>query len=178
MSGDDDNSAQVHLESAPAWFPAISTRHGNIAIVVAIAIAGLLFAWQSSLLEFGTLTMPGAGFVPLILSVATVALAAVIFVRERQQPDTGEKVALGHRDVVIVFAAMLAIPVLFEPLGAYVTLGLFGAVLLVLIARTSLLLAVISAIVAMVACWFFFQIALGLQLPIGSVWDWFTQLNG
>jgi hypothetical protein len=99
--------------------------------------------------------------------VATVALAAVIGVRDWRQTDSGETVALGHRDVLIVFAAMLALPPLFEPLGAYVTLGLFGAVLLALVARTSLVIAGISAVVGMAACWYFFQVALGLQLPIG-----------
>jgi hypothetical protein len=62
---------------------------------------------------------------------------------------------------------LLAVPLLFEPLGAYATLGLFGATLLVLIARCSLVVAGLSAIIAMAACWYFFQVALGLQLPIG-----------
>jgi hypothetical protein len=62
---------------------------------------------------------------------------------------------------------MLAVPPLFERLGAYVTLGLFGAVLLVLVARSSLVIAGVAAVAGMAACWYFFQVALGLQLPIG-----------
>ena len=58
-------------------------------------------------------------------------------------------------------------PLLFEPLGAYLSLGLFGAVLLVLIARVSVPLASLAACVAMAACWYFFQVLLGLQLPRG-----------
>jgi hypothetical protein len=30
-------------------------------------------------------------------------------------------------------------------------------------------IAVVSAVVAMAACWYFFQVALGLQLPVGDV---------
>ena len=71
--------------------------------------------------------------------------------------------------MVIVFLAMLAVPPLFEPLGAYLTLGLFGAVLLVLVARTGVLVAVAAAAVGMVACWYFFGVALALQLPTGAV---------
>jgi hypothetical protein len=73
---------------------------------------------------------------------------------------------------------MMAVPPLFEPLGAYVTLGLFGAVLLVLVARTSVVIAGVAAVAAMAACWYFFQVALGLQLPFGSVWEWLAQMNG
>ena len=105
--------------------------------------------------------------VGLVLSLLIVALAAIIGVREWRQADSGEMVELGHRDVLIVLAAMLFVPPLFEPLGAYVTLGLFGAVLLVLVARTSFVIAGMSAVIAMAACWYFFQVALGLQLPIG-----------
>jgi len=56
---------------------------------------------------------------------------------------------------------------LFEPLGAYLSLGLFGAVLLVVLARVSVPLAIVSACIAMAACWYFFQVLLGLELPIG-----------
>jgi hypothetical protein len=96
-----------------------------------------------------------------------VVLAVVIGVGDWLQAASRETVALGHRDVLIVLAAMLAVPPLFEPLGAYVTLGLFGAALLVLIARVSLLMAGLSAAIGMAACWYFFQVLLGLRLPIG-----------
>ena len=69
--------------------------------------------------------------------------------------------------MLVVFVALLAVPTVFEWLGAYLTLGVFGAALLVLIARTSLWLAVLAAVIAMAGCWFFFQLLLGLQLPTG-----------
>jgi len=83
------------------------------------------------------------------------------------RPANGETVALGHRDVLIVLAAALAVPLLFDPLGAYLTLGLFGVVVLVLIARVSLLLAIAASVAGMAACWYFFEVLLGLQLPTG-----------
>jgi hypothetical protein len=146
---------------------AINARQGSIWIAAALCAAGLIFASQAVPLDFGTIEVPGPGFIPLILSLLTVALAAIIGVREWRQADSGETVELGHRDVLIVLAAMLFVPALFEPLGAYVTLGLFGAMLLVLVARTSFVIAGISAVIGMAACWYFFQVALGLQLPIG-----------
>ena len=44
-----------------------------------------------------------------------------------------------------------------------------GAVLLVVIARVSLPLAALAACIAMAACWYFFQVLLGLQLPRGPI---------
>jgi hypothetical protein len=102
-----------------------------------------------------------------MLGLLVFVLAVIIGVRLWLQVDSHEPLDLGHRDVLIVFAAMLAVPLLFEPLGAYVTLGLFGAALLVLIARSSPVVASLAAVAGMAACWYFFQVALGLQLPMG-----------
>jgi hypothetical protein len=169
MSGDADNPAPVGGDAGQVLFPAVSVRRGEIWIAAVLVIAGLVFGWQASLLDLGTLALPGPGFIPLVLSLATIALGGIIGWGEWRRADSGETVELGHRDVLIVCAAMLIVPLLFEPLGAYVTLGLFGAVLLVLVARSSLVIAVVSAVVGMAACWYFFQVALGLQLPVGGV---------
>ncbi len=175
MSGDADNPAPVGCDPGQVLFRAISARRGEIWIAAVLAAAGLVFASQASLLEFGDFSLPGPGFIPLALGLATFALGSIIGVREWLRADSGETVELGHRDVLIVFAAMLAVPLLFEPLGAYVTLGLFGAVLLVLVARSSLVIAGFAAVVGMAACWYFFQAALGLQLPVGDVLERIVQ---
>jgi Tripartite tricarboxylate transporter TctB family len=146
---------------------AITARRGGMCVAAVLAVVGLLFTWQASLIDFGDLALPGPGFFPLVLGVLVFVLAVVIGVTDWLQVTYRETVELGHRDVLIVFAALLAVPSLFEPLGAYATLGLFGAALLVLIARRSLVIAGLSATIGMAACWYFFQVALGLQLPIG-----------
>jgi hypothetical protein len=145
----------------------ISASRGGMCVAGVLAAIGLLFAWQASLIDFGDFALPGPGFFPLVLGVLVFVLSAVIGVEDWLGMGSQETIELGHRDVLIVFAALLVVPLLFEPLGAYATLGLFGAVLLVLIARVSLVVAGLSAITAMVLCWYFFQVALGLQLPIG-----------
>jgi hypothetical protein len=182
MSGEADNPAPVSHETGRVLFPAISARHGALWVAATLAVTGAVFVWQALLLDFGTVALPGPGFIPLGLAVLTVVLAGLIGFAEWRPPDSGETIELGHRDVLIVFAAMLAVPPLFQPLGADVTLGLFGAALLVLIARTSVVIAAVAAVVGMTASWYFFEVALGLQLPVGWVWEgmweWFTQANG
>jgi Tripartite tricarboxylate transporter TctB family len=169
MGGDLENPAPGGGDARPALFHAINARRGGICIAAVLATVGLIFTWQASLIDFGDFALPGPGFFPLVLGVLVFVVAAMIGARDWFQADSGETVALGHRDVLIVLAAMLAVPLLFEPLGAYLTLGLFGAVLLVLVARTPIVIACLAAIVAMVGCWYFFQVALGLQLPLGPL---------
>lgn len=146
---------------------ALCTRRGGLWTAAVLCLVGVLFVWQASLLDLGSVALPGPGFFPFVLGAVLAALAAVIGSEIWRQAANAETVDLGHRDVMVVCAALLAIPPLFEPLGAYITLGLFGAVLLVVIARVSLLLAGAAAVIGMVACWYFFQVLLGLQLPTG-----------
>jgi putative tricarboxylic transport membrane protein len=153
---------------AVRWLPrTVSARRGGIVVAAVLAGVGLVFAWQASLLDFGGFDLPGPGFFPLVLGVLVFAFAVLIAIEGLRGAGEGETVELGHRDVLIVFAALIAVAALFEPLGAYLSLGLFGAVLLVVLGRVSVPLAIASAAVAMVACWYFFQVLLGLQLPRG-----------
>jgi hypothetical protein len=133
-----------------------------------LAAVGAVFVWQAALLDLGDIALPGPGFFPLVLGAALTIFAAVIGI-ECWRTSGCETVELGHRDVVIVIAALLAVPLVFELLGANMTLGLFGTLLLVLIGRVALPLAIAAAGLGMAACWYFFQVLLGLQLPAGPL---------
>src|SRR5947208_2769556 len=120
-----------------------------------LAAAGALFVWQALLLDLGDIALPGPGVLPLLLGPILAVCATLIGIdcwRSRE----GEAVEFGHRDVVITIAALLMIPVIFEPLGALVALGLFGIAILVLIGRIGPLLAIAATGLGMAACWYFF----------------------
>src|SRR5215470_1087984 len=135
----------------------VDIRHGGVAVAGFLAAVGALFIWQASLLDLGNLGLPGPGFFPLVLAVLLFLLAIVIGADRWHARSNGETVELGHRDVLIVFGAALLVPLTFEWLGAYLSLGLFGVIVLVLIARVSLLLAIAATAAGMLACWYFFQ---------------------
>jgi hypothetical protein len=145
----------------------ICMRRGGLCVVGALAAIALLFIWQASLIDLGNIGLPGPGFFPLMMALLLFGLAIIIGIEGWRSRPTGETIELGHRDVLIVFAAMLVVPPLFEPLGALPTLGLFSAALLYLVARISLPLSIAASAAGMAACWFFFELLLGVQLPGG-----------
>jgi hypothetical protein len=147
---------------------AFSQRRGGMAVAAVLGAAGAIFAWQAALLDVGNVDLPGPGFFPLALGVLLVIFSAAIGF-DYWRSSERETIELGHRDVLLVIAALLAVPLLFEPLGALPTLGLFGAALLVLVARVRIALAIVAAALGMAACWYFFQVVLGLQLPTGPL---------
>jgi putative tricarboxylic transport membrane protein len=145
----------------------IGSRRGGLLAAGALALTGLIFAWQASLLDLGHIGLPGPGFFPLVLAGLLVFLAALIAIESRRASFKDEPLEFGHPPVLITFAALLAVPLLFELVGAYITLGLLSAVLLLLIARVSVLLAIVCSAVGMAACWYLFGELLGVRLPIG-----------
>jgi hypothetical protein len=147
---------------------AFSARRGGIVVAGLLAASGGVLVWQAARLDLGVGAVPGPGFFPLLLGAMLVILAVAIGIGCWRSSD-GEPVELGHRDVLIVMVALLLVPLAFEPLGALLTLGLFGVVLLALIARVALPLAAVAAALAMAGCWYFFQHLLGLQLPSGPL---------
>jgi len=150
------------------WLPfVINARWGGVALAGMLAVTGVFFAWQSTMLDLGGLGLPGPGFFPLLLALLLGAFSIVIGVGSWRAPATDRPIELGHPHVLITSAALLAVPVLFDPLGAYITLGLLSAVLLVFVARLSLLLSAVSIILGMGACWYLFEVLLGVRLPAG-----------
>jgi putative tricarboxylic transport membrane protein len=146
---------------------AIGSRRAGLLAAGTLALIGLIFAWQASRLDLGQIGLPGPGFFPLVLGGLLVVFAAAIAIEGRLVSSKDEPLEFGHAQVLITFAALLAVPLLFELLGAYITLGLMSAVLLVFIVRVSLLLAVVSSAVGMAACWYLFGELLGVRLPTG-----------
>jgi len=145
---------------------AFSDRRGGIFVACMLGAAGAFFAWQALRLDLGGIASPGPGFLPLLLG-ATLGLCAILIGIDRWRSSEGEPVELGHRDVLITVAALLMIPFIFEPLGAYISLGLFGITMLVLVGRVAVLLAITATSLGLAACWYFFQVLLGVQLPTG-----------
>jgi putative tricarboxylic transport membrane protein len=180
-AGTDVRSPTARKPHAPGLPRLVSARRGGVVVAGLLAAVGAFFVWQSSQLDLGNVDLPGPGFFPLVLGAVLLIFSAVIGIGDwraskndaikndaiRSDANKSEAVELGHRDVAIAIAALLAVPLVFEPLGAYITLGLFGTVLLVLLGRVPPLLAIGAACLAMAGCWYFFQVLLGLQLPTG-----------
>jgi hypothetical protein len=147
----------------------VSARGGGIGAALALLLTGALFAAESLRLDLGSVGLPGPGFFPLTLGVLLMGFAATIAAGVILSAGTGEPIELGHRDVLIALAALLGVCVGFEPLGAYLTLGLFSGALLVLIGHVPVGIAAFAASAGMLAVWYFFKVLLGLQLPSGPI---------
>src|SRR5262245_26904818 len=131
-------------EEQGAWARPVSERVGGAIVALALLATAVFFVWQSALLPFGRVGLPGPGFFPFALGIVLGVLALAVLVRTLQSSgDKAEPIFLGHRDVLIAMAAMAGLALSFERLNAYVALGAFTLVLLLSVARTKLWKAVL-----------------------------------
>jgi hypothetical protein len=144
-------------------------RRGGLVVAAALAIVGTGFASQALTLTFGDLGLPGPGFFPFVLGVLLVALTAAIFVTALRAPAGEPRVTLGHPPVLVTVSAMIAAAALFERLGAFISLGGFSAVMLVFVGGVRIAPAILASALGMLAVWYVFRVALGVQLPLGPL---------
>jgi len=163
-----EDAAQESAARERRAFPwLIGARRAGFIAAGALALTGLVFAWQAARLDLGQLGLPGPGFFPLALGLLLVLFSGAIALESWLARAKDEPLEFGHPQVLITLAALLAVPMLFEPLGALIALGLLSVALLVFIARVSPVLAVLWSALGMAACWYLFQELLGVRLPMG-----------
>ena len=159
------------IESSPekrSVLPVIlNLRRCGLATAALLALVGAFFVIQAAWLPLGSVKLPGPGFFPLALGGALLILSLAVGFGIWSEGHNPETVELAHRDAVVTALLLLLVPAGFEPAGAYLTLGTFGFLMLILIARTRILTAFASAGTAMAATWYFFHKLLGVQLPLG-----------
>ncbi len=151
----------------------VNARRGEAIVAGVLFVVGMAFSWAASQLPMGDAALPGPGFFPFVLGILLamagigVMIRLVRLGRIEETRGTGETVAFGHRPVVLTFLALLLVPLFFERAGAVVTLGVFAALVVVIVGRSPWWRAAAGSALGMVAAWYFFKILLGVQLPAG-----------
>jgi hypothetical protein len=167
-----DNRDTPHDAAAQgAWGRPMPARTGEIAVAIALLAVAVFFISQAALLDFGRIGLPGPGFFPFALGVALALVSLMILYVMVRSPDEAEPVYVGHRDVLVVIAALAGVAFAFEQSDTYLVLGTFLAFVLLLVARTTLLRALLGACLGMALVWLMFKFALGVRLPTSQVWS-------
>jgi hypothetical protein len=140
-------------------------------MALVLFVTAVFFVWHAALLPFGRVGLPGPGFFPFALGAVLGLLALAILARTLLGAGEGEPVHFGHRDVLIVLAALLGVAIAFERADSYLLLGAFAGLLLLFVARARPWRAALGATLGMVAVWALFRLALGVRLPTGEFWQ-------
>jgi hypothetical protein len=164
------------VQTQSAWARSFPTRIGEAIAAAALLVCGAFFAWHASYLPFGEVGLPGPGFFPFALGILLGALGLVLLLRTWWTADLGRSF-LGHRDVLVTVLALVGVAVALElaeryPVDAYLVLGTFTGVMLLVVARTALWRAALGACLGMIGVWAVFSWALGVRLPAADFWEY------
>jgi hypothetical protein len=135
-------------------------------------VVGLTVIALSGDLPFGQLSMPGAGFLPLIIAVLIVMFSGLLFLRARESPAFSE---IGWDDsrhalqVIVITAVSISLYITF---GFVITMLLMMLGLTIVIERRNLVRAGAYSLFVVLATYVTFGHVLQAPLPPGILGYW------
>ena len=141
-------------------------RADHVAGTFFVAV-GLLVIALSGDLPFGQLSMPGAGFLPILVAVLIIVLGASLFLRAGESPSFSEIEWDDSSHALKVIAIIFAAAALYTLLGFIITMILMMVALLVVIERKNVVRAVAYSTVVAIVTYITFVHLLQSPLPPG-----------
>jgi hypothetical protein len=149
----------------------MTLRADHVAGLLFVGVGVLVFALSGEL-PTGTLSMPGAGFLPKILAGLSILFGLVLVLRageSRPFAAISWSDALHAAPVVIIAGAAIAgaAIALFEWLGFLITMALMMVALLVIVERRNPLFAALYSVGVVALTYVTFVYLLKTPLPVG-----------
>jgi len=141
-------------------------RADHVAGAFFVAV-GLLVIALSGDLPVGRASMPGAGFIPLLIAVLIIILGGALFVRAGESKPFSEIDWSDGKHALSVLAVTVAAVALYVPLGFIITLILMMVALLVGIERRNIVYALLYSAFTVTTTYVVFTYILQLPLPGG-----------
>jgi len=160
------------MEQAPSDAPASprparGSPNNDHVTGAALALVGVLVAWQSWQYPMGSLAEPGPGYLPFALGLALAAFGALVAAAGRHSPalrwarfDDGLK-------GLAILAGLAFAALAFERLGYRITIAVLLLYYLGVLERRSWLMTLVLAIVVSLGTYYLFARLLRVPLPIG-----------
>jgi len=131
-------------------------------------LVGVWICVEALQVPFGSLRMPGAGFMPLVLGVTLSGLAVVLFGMDLVSREAGSTRVWPDRPEVLYLVGSLIVAVwLFDRAGFLVTMALFLGVSTKVLGRGRWLTAIVTALIGSVTTYWVFGRLLQISLPGG-----------
>lgn len=149
----------------------MTLRADHVAGAFFIAI-GVTVAALSGDLPFGQLSMPGAGFLPLIIAVLIVLFAGLLLVGARESAAFSEITWDDSRHALQVIAVAAVAIWLYTVFGFVITMALMMIALTIVVERRNALRASAYSVCVVLVTYFTFTRVLKAPLPPGVLGYW------
>lgn len=158
---DPDGPDDVDQDSVPAVGTSLARFIPSL-VALGVGVVAALMSWQ---LGVGSLAVPGAGFWPLMISIALAVLAAIsLLVEDRSEPDLDRSPVV---PVVVGVGSLALFIVGFTHTGLVLPTFAVLVVWLRFLAHESRRSTVVIAGTATAALWLVFGVFLDVPFPLG-----------
>jgi len=139
-------------------------------VFITLFLLAMVIIYQSvtvlSLLKFG---QPGSGLLPFLLGLALAVLSLVLLFNNKADSTKDDVFLLptSALRLLIVIALLIMSGLVFQWLGAPVTVGLLVALWLILLERKQVWVGLTTGGLTAIGIWLVFCVAFKAELPLG-----------
>lgn len=152
--------------------------HILLGLVVAAAGAWMLYRSSTELPFYGGNNEPGAGYLPVLLTICLIGLglmlSAVWAFGPRVRSGEAPILSLGRNQIaraLLVWLALVICTALLDPLGFLIAGEVLVLFVIVVVERMRSIPSIVTLLLLPPAMYFVFEILLEVRLPVGSLWQ-------
>ena len=145
----------------------VDGKRGEVVVGLALAAFGVTLAALAWRMPAGSMSLPGPGFMPSAVGILLALTGLACVASTLAAKDAPGTVNLGGLNAWGALAMLAVAALLFEPLGAPLTLALTMTALFRLAGGYSLVRCAIFGLIAAALAWLVFTRLLGVGLPAG-----------
>jgi putative tricarboxylic transport membrane protein len=148
----------------------ITDQKGDLIISGILCALGIFVILQARAMPYGEATVPGPGFLPMILGVLLLGVSLILGIKALLYRGNTACVQLGHRSMVSILVALVLLAGLLERAGFLPVMTLFVFLSLKTLSRLKWWMCLLWGLLAAFAAYGFFSLLLGIPLPSGTWW--------
>ena len=148
----------------------ITDRKGDLIISAALCAIGIFVVTKARAMPYGEATVPGPGFLPMILGVLLIGISVILGIKAFLSKKNTARVQLGHRSMVSILVALVLLAGLLERAGFLPVMTLFVFLSLKTLSSLKVWKCFLWGLAAAFAGYGFFGLLLGIPLPSGTWW--------
>ncbi len=134
---------------------------------VGLILFALYVLWADRVLPMGTYHKPGPGYMPMVLSVILLAMAALVILTGGSSPPVGSISWTEWRHAIAILGGVSFAALALERLGYRLSVALLVAFLLWVIERKGVVVTLLMAAGLALGTYYVFGTLLLVPLPLG-----------
>ena len=149
----------------------LDERKGDLVLSgVLCAIGGYVIA-EARAMPYADATVPGPGFLPMILGVMLCGVSLALMLKAVFQRGAESPLRLGHKSMIPILLGLIFLAALMESAGFVPMVGFFVFLSLFTLSSLRWWQNLCWAVFAALAAYGFFHLGLGIPLPHGTWWS-------